>query len=172
MNSSVLLTRSLNLFQNEKILKSTIFNHQISSGFVKSPKQKFSRNVSSPPISLLQIQLQHNSVGFRTASPSSRGRVSSSSARFSSLPDDSEPQAPSFEEFITSERIKVVAMLALALALCNADRVVMSVAIVPLSLSHGWSRSFSGIVQVLTVFINNYQFTYYYYNFYFLLTHL
>ncbi|XWS28738.1 hypothetical protein CRYUN_Cryun25bG0096800 [Craigia yunnanensis] len=38
-------------------------------------------------------------------------------------------------------------MLALALALCNADRVVMSVAIVPLSLAHGWSRSFSGIVQ-------------------------
>uniref|UniRef100_A0A1J3D636 Putative anion transporter 4, chloroplastic n=1 Tax=Noccaea caerulescens TaxID=107243 RepID=A0A1J3D636_NOCCA len=52
-----------------------------------------------------------------------------------------------FSEFITSERVKVVAMLALALALCNADRVVMSVAIVPLSLSRGWSKSFSGIVQ-------------------------
>ncbi|XP_031255228.1 probable anion transporter 4, chloroplastic [Pistacia vera] len=38
-------------------------------------------------------------------------------------------------------------MLALALALCNADRVVMSVAIIPLSLAQGWSRSFSGIVQ-------------------------
>ncbi|PQP94333.1 hypothetical protein Pyn_00426 [Prunus yedoensis var. nudiflora] len=38
-------------------------------------------------------------------------------------------------------------MLALALALCNADRVVMSVAIVPLSLSNGWSRSFAVIVQ-------------------------
>ncbi|KAM6545976.1 hypothetical protein CsatB_026712 [Cannabis sativa] len=38
-------------------------------------------------------------------------------------------------------------MLALALALCNADRVVMSVAIVPLSLSHGWTKSFAGIVQ-------------------------
>ncbi|CAN8268268.1 unnamed protein product [Cochlearia groenlandica] len=54
---------------------------------------------------------------------------------------------PDFSEFITSERVKVVAMLALALALCNADRVVMSVAIVPLSLSRGWSKSFSGIVQ-------------------------
>lgn len=44
--------------------------------------------------------------------------------------------------------MKVVAMLALALALCNADRVVLSVAIVPLSLANGWSRSFSGVVQV------------------------
>lgn len=56
---------------------------------------------------------------------------------------------PSVAEFITSERVKVVAMLALALALCNADRVVMSVAIVPLSLSHGWRQSFAGVVQVI-----------------------
>ncbi|XP_047330333.1 probable anion transporter 4, chloroplastic [Impatiens glandulifera] len=54
---------------------------------------------------------------------------------------------PSFLEFITSERVKVVAMLGLALALCNADRVVMSVAIVPLSLANGWRQSFAGIVQ-------------------------
>ncbi|KAJ6819352.1 putative anion transporter 3, chloroplastic [Iris pallida] len=60
------------------------------------------------------------------------------------LPDDS---PPSLLEFITSERVKVVAMLGLALALCNADRVVMSVAIVPLAMSHGWTQSFSGIVQ-------------------------
>ncbi|KAL6556717.1 putative anion transporter 4, chloroplastic [Orobanche gracilis] len=59
---------------------------------------------------------------------------------------DGSPE-PSFVEFITSERVKVVAMLALALALCNADRVVMSVAIVPLSLSRGWGPSFSGVVQ-------------------------
>lgn len=56
-------------------------------------------------------------------------------------------QAPSFVEFLTSERVKVVIMLALALVLCNADRVVMSVAIVPLSQSHGWSRAFAGVVQ-------------------------
>ena len=55
---------------------------------------------------------------------------------------------PGFVEFVTSERVKVVIMLALALALCNADRVVMSVAIVPLSLSNGWSKSFAGVVQV------------------------
>ncbi|CAM8958594.1 unnamed protein product [Rhodiola kirilowii] len=60
---------------------------------------------------------------------------------------DAESDGPSAFEFITSERVKVVSMLGLALALCNADRVVMSVAIVPLSLAHGWSRSFAGIVQ-------------------------
>ncbi|XP_075492685.1 putative anion transporter 4, chloroplastic [Primulina tabacum] len=58
-----------------------------------------------------------------------------------------EMREPSFLEFITSERVKVVAMLALALALCNADRVVMSVAIVPISLSRGWGQSFAGVVQ-------------------------
>lgn len=66
----------------------------------------------------------------------------------SSIPE-SEPQKPSFLEFVTSERVKVVSMLGLALALCNADRVVMSVAIVPLSQAHGWSQSFAGIVQVI-----------------------
>ncbi|XP_022948981.1 probable anion transporter 4, chloroplastic isoform X1 [Cucurbita moschata] len=77
----------------------------------------------------------------------SRVGVSSNDAQFGSFNEDKDVEAPSRFEFITSERVKVVAMLALALALCNADRVVMSVAIVPLSLSHGWSRSFAGIVQ-------------------------
>ncbi|CAL5424523.1 unnamed protein product [Camellia sinensis] len=55
---------------------------------------------------------------------------------------------PSFFDFVSSERMKVVAMIALALALCNADRVVMSVAIVPLSLANGWRQSFAGVVQL------------------------
>nr|GLL42961.1 probable anion transporter 4, chloroplastic isoform X2 [Ipomoea trifida] len=54
---------------------------------------------------------------------------------------------PSWVEFVTSERVKVVAMVGLALALCNADRVVMSVAIVPLSVSRAWRQSFAGVVQ-------------------------
>lgn len=33
------------------------------------------------------------------------------------------------------------------MCLCNADRVVMSVAVVPLAAKHGWSNSFLGIVQ-------------------------
>ncbi|CAA2980233.1 probable anion transporter 4, chloroplastic isoform X1 [Olea europaea subsp. europaea] len=80
----------------------------------------------------------------------SRLRASSNDAQSiagTSFGDQSEARASSFLEFITSERVKVVAMLALALALCNADRVVMSVAIVPLSLAHGWRQSFAGVVQ-------------------------
>lgn len=83
-------------------------------------------------------------------------RVSGNGARSSFPIDDGrrppQPQ-PSFLEFITSERVKVVSMLALALALCNADRVVMSVAIVPMSAARGWSRSFAGVVQVVVVVV-------------------
>lgn len=49
-----------------------------------------------------------------------------------------------------SERLKVVALMAFAMCLCNADRVVMSVAVVPLAARYGWSSSFLGIVQVRT----------------------
>jgi MFS transporter, ACS family, solute carrier family 17 (sodium-dependent inorganic phosphate cotransporter), other len=49
-----------------------------------------------------------------------------------------------------SERAKVVAMMAVVMLLCNADRVVMSVAVVPLAAQYGWSSSFVGIVQVCT----------------------
>ncbi|GAV68531.1 MFS_1 domain-containing protein [Cephalotus follicularis] len=45
------------------------------------------------------------------------------------------------------ERFKVVALMAFAMCLCNADRVVMSVTIVPLAAKYGWSSSFLGIVQ-------------------------
>ncbi|OWM81750.1 hypothetical protein CDL15_Pgr007788 [Punica granatum] len=45
------------------------------------------------------------------------------------------------------ERFKVVALMAAMMCLCNADRVVMSVAIVPLAAKNGWSSSFLGIVQ-------------------------
>ncbi|KAI3732351.1 hypothetical protein L1987_63555 [Smallanthus sonchifolius] len=49
--------------------------------------------------------------------------------------------------FVMPERLKVVALMACVMCLCNADRVVMSVAIVPLAAKHGWSSSFLGIVQ-------------------------
>ncbi|XP_059667915.1 probable anion transporter 3, chloroplastic [Cornus florida] len=50
-------------------------------------------------------------------------------------------------KFVVSERFKVVALMACVMCLCNADRVVMSVAIVPLAAKNGWSSSFLGIVQ-------------------------
>ncbi|KAL8517355.1 hypothetical protein ACS0TY_015554 [Phlomoides rotata] len=49
--------------------------------------------------------------------------------------------------FMAAERFKVVALVAAVMCLCNADRVVMSVAIVPLAAKYGWSTSFLGIVQ-------------------------
>ncbi|PON63710.1 Major facilitator superfamily domain containing protein [Trema orientale] len=52
------------------------------------------------------------------------------------------------------ERFKVVAMVAAVMCLCNADRVVMSVAVVPLAAKLGWSSSFLGIVQVLIHYYN------------------
>ncbi|KAH9324773.1 hypothetical protein KI387_004951, partial [Taxus chinensis] len=73
------------------------------------------------------------------------GGIPESGGKLSALSGASQSSDP--VEFITSERVKVVAMLALALALCNADRVVMSVAVVPLSATYGWSTSFSGVVQ-------------------------
>ncbi|KAL5806975.1 hypothetical protein ACOSQ3_029856 [Xanthoceras sorbifolium] len=50
-------------------------------------------------------------------------------------------------KIMVAERYKMVALLASVLCLCNADRVVMSVAIVPLAAKYGWSSSFLGIVQ-------------------------
>nr|DAD26626.1 TPA_asm: hypothetical protein HUJ06_028094 [Nelumbo nucifera] len=52
------------------------------------------------------------------------------------------------------ERLKVVVLVAFVMCLCNADRVVMSVSIVPLAVRHGWSTSFLGIVQVTTSFLS------------------
>ncbi|CAA0836313.1 Probable anion transporter 3- chloroplastic [Striga hermonthica] len=46
-----------------------------------------------------------------------------------------------------AERYEVVALVAAVMCLCNADRVLMSVAVVPLAAKYGWSSSFLGIVQ-------------------------
>ncbi|XP_042491502.1 probable anion transporter 3, chloroplastic [Macadamia integrifolia] len=49
--------------------------------------------------------------------------------------------------FRLPERLKVVTLMAFIMCICNADRVVMSVAVVPLSAKYGWNSSFLGIVQ-------------------------
>ncbi|KAL8152748.1 hypothetical protein V2J09_010508 [Rumex salicifolius] len=54
---------------------------------------------------------------------------------------------PAPEMAVVGERYKVVALVAMVMCLCNADRVVMSVAVVPLAAQNGWSSSFLGIVQ-------------------------
>lgn len=135
--------------KNSKLSKPDLSRRQLSLGSVNSRIPNRSLNASSSSY-LLKIRLRRHGS---TDSHSHRVSVSSNDAQFGSFPEESEAQAPTLTEFITSERVKVIAMLALALALCNADRVVMSVAIVPLSLSHGWSRSFAGIVQVVLLYI-------------------
>lgn len=44
-------------------------------------------------------------------------------------------------------RLRIVFLVAMALFLCNADRTIMSVAIMPLSTIHGWGQGVAGIVQ-------------------------
>ncbi|KAL1827475.1 hypothetical protein ACET3Z_005887 [Daucus carota] len=105
--------------------------------FKKSPN--FNNHLKNDSLT----SLSSSRTGFPMSSRVNSKRASSEDDRY--LVTD--VKAPSFVEFITSERIKVVAMLAMALALCNADRVVMSVAIVPMSLSNGWRQSFAGVVQ-------------------------
>ena len=51
------------------------------------------------------------------------------------------------EEVSTSYRFVVVGLIALALLLCNADRVIMSVAGVPLAALNGWGAKSIGLVQ-------------------------
>ncbi|KAJ9565314.1 hypothetical protein OSB04_001280 [Centaurea solstitialis] len=132
---------------------------------LKSPSSSCCTNSSlttSNPTSN-RIQFQHYESYHRAWRSSSRllpnPRVSSSDNTHPTVvasssneyeeEEEASSEEPSFVEFITSERVKVVAMVALALALCNADRVVMSVAVVPLSQSRGWSQSFAGVVQLL-----------------------
>ncbi|GFZ01643.1 phosphate transporter 4;3 [Actinidia rufa] len=131
--------RSLPTFQNPKPL----FKPQPPNP-TPSPPKLFNRSSSSS-----RNALSHGAGEIR---PRVLVRVGGSAS--SSVPDPGEGEGEgealreqSFVEFITSERVKVVAMLALALALCNADRVVMSVAIVPLSIANGWRQSFAGVVQ-------------------------
>lgn len=156
-SSSLLLNRpihshSFNLQRNRKIIGTKLLDIQFSSRFHnKSLKREPFRNVSS----IVQPGYS-GSVDARTILGCRvRTRVSSNDKEFGVVPNEDGAQASNFVEFITSERVKVVAMLALALALCNADRVVMSVAIVPLSLANGWSRSFAGIVQVVFFLFGN-----------------
>ncbi|XP_042491516.1 probable anion transporter 4, chloroplastic [Macadamia integrifolia] len=122
---------------------------QFSSFSPSSSEANFCKDL--PLLGVLRIRHRKDGVELRSISNSSRSTRALSnddqSIRGSSLSNENELQAPSFFEFVTSERVKVVAMLGLALALCNADRVVMSVAIVPLSLAHGWTKSFAGVVQ-------------------------
>ncbi|KAM7501834.1 hypothetical protein LguiB_000738 [Lonicera macranthoides] len=136
-------TRSLLLCPNPRnFLTKTFSNNKLLSTLTESSNTKRLKTISLTSSST--IKLLHGPI----STPILRVRVRVSSNDAQSIGgEEGEIRGPSFFEFITSERVKVVAMVALALALCNADRVVMSVAIVPLSLSFGWRQSFAGVVQ-------------------------
>lgn len=133
-----LLYHPLSLNPNPSSTRTPSCSPQFPWRSSQSSNEKISQNFILPP------KFRRNRV--KVDAPKLSVRVSGGGG-FESLIPESELQRPSLLEFVTSERVKVVAMLGLALALCNADRVVMSVAIVPLSRAHGWTQSFSGIVQ-------------------------
>ncbi|KAK3016486.1 hypothetical protein RJ639_007175 [Escallonia herrerae] len=138
-------TFSIPTFQNPRTSGTQAFSPSKSTlRLVESSSQKCFRNLSFRGRSILEFPGGTFGIGaFRVRASSSHARPLAGG----SSGDEREFREPSFMEFVTSERVKVVAMLALALALCNADRVVMSVAIVPLSISRGWRQSFGGVVQ-------------------------
>ena len=61
-------------------------------------------------------------------------------------------ESPSTGVVKVAERSKVVALVAAVMCLCNANRIVMAVAVVPWAELYGWSSCFVGIVQVLWIF--------------------
>ncbi|KAM1134714.1 hypothetical protein ACFX19_044513 [Malus domestica] len=122
----------LTLSRDRNILKPESSKFQLPPHFVDSQNRNTQfRDVSSAS-SLQRIRLWHESGKLRP-DIKHRVRALSNDAQFSLFSEENEVQVSSFTEFITSEQVKVVTMLALALALCNANRVVMSVAIVPFS---------------------------------------
>ncbi|KAL5731868.1 hypothetical protein ACHQM5_004556 [Ranunculus cassubicifolius] len=138
--------------------------HLISSSFTNTklknsitftkPHQRFQSLIRSKPIQWEQdpsrdlMRLKKTEQSFKKQ----RGVVVSCRAGAESLfigGGDSVEKKQEQGWFVFPERMKVVLLLAFVMSLCNADRVVMSVAIVPLAAKHGWSSSFLGIVQVL-----------------------
>ncbi|XP_059660831.1 probable anion transporter 4, chloroplastic [Cornus florida] len=144
--------RSRSSFQNPKPFAIRTTASIGFGGLSSLPKDSSSIDgcsISSSSGTALRIRFANSEHEFRNLR-TARVRASSEEAQSitsGSFGDEDEVPQSRFVEFITSERVKVVAMLALALALCNADRVVMSVAIVPLSLANGWRQSFAGVVQ-------------------------
>ncbi|MCO5588360.1 hypothetical protein L7F22_042315 [Adiantum nelumboides] len=137
-----------------KVTTETLNTLSISSPFCSCP------SIDSKCVSYMGVSRPRH----RSAS-----RVCSAAASDASIPFAASDTSPSFHKlvveneelssastssFLTSQRIKVVALVAFVMALCNADRVIMSVAIVHFSSMYSWSTSFSGVVQVFDYFLH------------------
>lgn len=66
-------------------------------------------------------------------------------------------EASDLDPGLAGRAVVVVALVAFSLVLCNADRAIMSVAILPLAKRNGWGESVAGIVQ--SSFLWGYLFT-------------
>ena len=94
---------------------------------------------SASPLRVDRVAPMRKAVGTSAPRPSPRRpRPAAAAASASSAPTASTS---------TSYRFVVVFLVALALLLCNADRVIMAVAGVPLAAANGWGARSLGLVQ-------------------------
>ncbi|GAQ79523.1 phosphate transporter [Klebsormidium nitens] len=108
-------------------------------------RKDLSRRDSLPAFQPADSHLQSRRLGIRCAAASSGNQNPSSSGASPSDPG------------LAGRAIVVVTLVAFSLVLCNADRAIMSVAILPLAKSRGWGESVAGIVQ--SSFLWGYLFT-------------
>ncbi|CAN6559444.1 unnamed protein product [Malus baccata var. baccata] len=141
-SATAIRTSYLTLSRDRNIPKPESPKFQLPPRFVDSQNRNTQFRDVSLASSLQRIRLRHDSAELRLGLQH-RVRVSSNDAQFGSFSEENEVQAPSLSPRSGSKLWRCL----LWLWLCNADRIVMSVAIVPLSLSNGLSRSFAGIVQ-------------------------
>lgn len=99
--------------------------------------------------SLPAIHTTHNHLQSRRL----RVRCAAASTANQNPSSDASPSDPG----LAGRAIVVVTLVAFSLVLCNADRAIMSVAILPLAKSRGWGESVAGIVQ--SSFLWGYLFT-------------
>jgi len=79
-------------------------------------------------------------IARRAIAPVSRSLVVASSSALSAT-------HASLPPLLRSVRLRIVVLVALALLVCNADRVIMSVAVVPLGQQLGWTPATIGLVH-------------------------
>eukprot|EP00897_Mesotaenium_endlicherianum_P009932 jgi/Mesen1/8968/ME000056S08380 len=115
----------------------------LSSAFSSSPLKSSARGRTQ----LIQAFSPYSKEDRRKA-PAERwkseasGNLQSDTAANDNLQDSSD-----IIPFFQLVRVRVVLLVALALVLCNADRVIMAVTIVPLAAANGWGEGVAGIVQ-------------------------
>ncbi|KAM7259531.1 hypothetical protein ACFE04_015272 [Oxalis oulophora] len=142
LTTTVTTSRLLNSEPNYLTVKQKrlLFNQTTHQTSVKSWKRRLSFSTSSTTITCTNIKqsLRLRQRGGLTVVNSTADEIWIDGGG-----DDGGVAAAS----VLPERFKVAILMAFVMCLCNADRVVMSVAVVPLAVKYGWSSSFLGVVQ-------------------------